>query len=281
MVTKVRQRLSVIPSRRRRSPVVDAPVTRPIGPIVIDRSVRALPGIDLRLNAQRSLLTELASFYPEQPFTETPVAGGPRYSFENGCYSYSDALFLYGMLLRFEPARLIEVGSGYTSVLALDVKDRFLPGLDCTFIEPYPERYLSLCRPGDDSLAALHVQLLQSVDPKLFSPLGRNDILLIDSSHIDAPGSDVRLLLTAILPSLKSGVLVHFHDMFWPFEYPDVWQGNGWNEIHAVRDFLRGNAAFEIVVWNEFLARTDRDFLAHTMPLCLRNTGGSLWLRKR
>lgn len=227
------------------------------------------------------MLHEIARFYPEQPFSAKLRAGGPRYYFENNGYSYADGLFLYGMLRHFRPRRFIEVGAGFTSVLVLDVNERFLDrSLRCTFIEPEPKRYRSLTRPGDDIAAELRVAELQQVPPELFAELGTGDILFVDSSHVDAPGSDVRKLLTEILPSLESGVLVHFHDMFWPFEYPDVWHGRQWNELHAVRAFLAGGAPFEIVIWNEYLARAEPALFGALMPLAVRNPGGGLWLRK-
>jgi hypothetical protein len=279
-ILKSRARRGHLQAKPSQRPPPPPPIAQPVH-VHVDRSLRNLPGIDLRLADQRVLLAEIASFYEEQPFAEHARSDGPRYYFENDCYSYSDALCLYGILRRFRPTRLIEVGAGFTSALVLDVRETFLDGrLECTLIEPYPERYLSLCRPGDDERARLHARPLQEIDAQIFGALQANDVLLIDSSHVDAPGSDVRRLLGEILPSLRSGVLVHFHDMFWPFEYPDIWSGAPWNEIHAVRRFLEGGAPFEIVLWNELLARTDRDMLEQLMPLALRNTGGSLWLRK-
>lgn len=264
----------------RKRPAATPPPKPALSPV--DRSLRDLPGIDLRLQSQRDLLRDLSRYYAEQPFPVKASASGPRYAFENDCYSYSDGLCLYAMLRHFRPRRFIEIGAGYTSALVLDVMDHFADVAPrCTFIEPYPSRYQSLMRPGDELRAELRVQPMQEVESAIFFELAADDILFVDSSHVDAPGSDVRKLLTEVLPSLASGVLVHFHDMFWPFEYPDVWRGRLWNEVNAVQAFLAAGAPFEILLWNELLARSDRPLLEELMPLALRNPGGSLWLRKR
>jgi len=258
------------------------PVPKLTTHIPIDRSIHDLPGIDLRLDEQRALFKILAGHYAEQPFSEMRSPDGTRYYFDNDQYSYADGLFLYGMLRHLRPARLVEIGAGFSSALVLDVTERFDIGTSCTFVEPHPNRYLSLVRPGDERRADLRVQNLQDVNPSLFAELSSGDILFIDSSHVDAPGSDVRKILTDVLGSLAAGVYVHFHDMFWPFEYPDAWRAPGisWNECPAVRSFLANGAPFEIVIWNELLHRSDPDLIAELMPLAARNPGGALWLRK-
>jgi len=110
-----------------------------------------------------------------------------------------------------------------------------------------------------------------------------NDVLFIDSSHVGKAGSDVNCLLFDILPSLRSGVHVHFHDVLHPFEYPLDWfeAGRAFNEAYLVRAFLSFNEAFRIVLFNTFLEHFHECRFAERMPLCLRNTGGSLWVARR
>jgi len=85
-------------------------------------------------------------------------------------------------------------------------------------------------------------------------------------------GSDVNRILFEVLPALASGVLIHFHDVFYPFEYPEPWvsEGWGWNETYLLRAFLEYNQAFEVVLWADML-RT----MGHVAGDC-----GSLWLRR-
>ena len=154
-------------------------------------------------------------------------------------------------MLRFHrPNKIIEIGCGYSSACTLDTVDRYLNG-DCqlTFIEPFPQRLLDLI--GD---AAKRVRILdhpvQDTPLGIFEELSSGDILFIDSTHVLRPGSDVCFELFQVLPRLARGVLVHFHDMFWPFEYPRSWivqENRSWNELY-VRAFLMYNKAWEIVM---------------------------------
>ncbi|HEX7579058.1 MAG TPA: class I SAM-dependent methyltransferase [Thermoanaerobaculia bacterium] len=244
---------------------------------------RNLPGIDLNEQGQMELLGALAAFYPELPFPER-ADGRHRYWYENDMYSYSDAIFLHSMLRHVRPARLVEVGSGHSSCVTLDTRDLFLGGrLDVTFIEPFPETLLSLLQPGDRDRIELIAKPLQEVDPGVFDRLERNDILFIDSTHVSKTGSDVNRLILEVLPRLVPGVYVHFHDAFYPFEYPREWvlRGFGWNELYLLRAFLAFNTEFEIVLFNTFLEHFHEEFFQERMPLCLRNRGGSLWIRRR
>jgi hypothetical protein len=113
--------------------------------------------------------------------------------------------------------------------------------------------------------------------------LEANDILFIDSSHVSKAGSDVNHLFFTVLPRLKPGVLVHVHDVFYPFEYPLGWlrQGRAWNELYLLRAFLQYNTAFEMLFFNSFLWKHHKEQLAAKLPRMATNPGGSIWLRKR
>lgn len=244
---------------------------------------RTLPGVDLREEAQLALLRELERYYGEQPF---PRHRAPprRYCFVNPSYSYSDALFLYGMIRHARPRRVVEVGSGYSSCVTLDTNELFFgDAIECTFVEPYPELLRSLLRPGDEARIRLLPQDAQSVEPKVFDELEANDILFIDSTHVSKVGSDVNHLMFEVLPRLRPGVYVHFHDVFHPFEYPPAWvyEGRAWSEAYLLRAFLMFNPAFEIVLFNTFLEHFHEPWFREHMPLCLENRGGSIWLRRR
>ena len=94
--------------------------------------------------------------------------------------------------------------------------------------------------------------------------------------------SDVNHIFFEILPRLSSGVHIHFHDIFYPFEYPKDWvyEGRAWNEAYVLRAFLQYNSAFRVVLMNTFMERYHESFFQERMPLCLKNTGASLWIRK-
>jgi predicted O-methyltransferase YrrM len=240
-------------------------------------------GIDLNHAGQALLLDQFEQYYADLPFPEHPAAGF-RFHFDNDWFSYADAIFLYAFLRRERPARIVEVGSGFSSAVMLDTIDRFFeqpPRL--TFIEPYPERLESLLSTRDVESTQLLPRRVQDVDASIFAKLAAGDLLFIDSSHVVKCGSDLHTLLFDVLPRLAPGVLVHFHDVFYPFEYPRDWlaQGRYWNEIYFLRAFLSFNSDWEICFFNSYVQAAFRERLQERMPLCLRNPGGSLYIRRR
>lgn len=191
-----------------------------------------IPGIDLRTEEQKQLLTELSQYYGDLPFT-VEKSENNRYCYNNGTYSYTDGIILHSIIRHFKPERIIEIGSGYSSAVMLDTREKFAPEIDLTFIEPYPKLLYSLFKENDKQNCTVLDCGVQSVALKEFQKLQANDILFIDSSHVSKTGSDVNYELFEILPNLASGVIIHIHHMFFPFEYPKDWiyEGRNWNEI--------------------------------------------------
>jgi hypothetical protein len=265
------------------SPVPSLADVRAREDVIFGRFPRELPGIDLNEAGQLRLLDAFCAYYKEQPFGPEKRPG-LRYYFENEAYSYSDAICLYCMIRHLKPRRIIEVGSGFSSAAILDANELFFGGsIRCTFIEPYPDRLRLLFRPDDWKASDVAVKRLQEVDRALFQELDANDILFIDSSHVSKVDSDVNLLYLDILPRLRRGVVVHSHDIFYPFEYPKEWiyEGRSWNEAYLLRAFLAFNGAFEVLFCNTFLEHFHRERFVRDMPLCLKNPGGSLWTRRK
>jgi hypothetical protein len=243
---------------------------------------RGLIGIDLQEAEQLTLLDKFVQYYEEMPF-QSQKAEGLRYYFENPAYSYSDGIMLYCMIRYLNPNKYIEVGSGYSSCVTLDTNELFFGGsIFITFIEPHPKLLMSLLKEKDKGKVRILPSRLQDIGVSEFEALRRNDILFIDSTHVSKVGSDVNYIFFEILPRLSSGVYVHFHDVFYPFEYPKEWvyEGRAWNEAYMLRTFLEYNDAFRIVLMNTFVERYHESFFHEKMPLCLRDTGGSIWIQK-
>jgi predicted O-methyltransferase YrrM len=243
---------------------------------------RHLPGIDLNEARQMELIEQLRVYYGDLPFPEKKN-NRCRFYYENGLYSYADAIFLYCMIRHLRPKKVVEIGSGFSTCVILETSERFLHGsVGVTCIEPYPERLMNLLRRDDHAVIQVVHDRLQNTPLKVFESLGENDLLLIDGSHTLKAGSDVNDVLFRILPSLNAGVYIHFHDIFYPFEYPESWllEGISWNETYALRAFLFNNSAFEIVLFTTFMEMFHEDYFRINIPLCLKNRGASLWLRK-
>ena len=245
---------------------------------------KELQGIDLNEEYQLTLLKEFERYYSEIPYTDDKTER--RYYYNNGYYLHSDAIILYSMIRYFRPRKIIEVGAGFSSAAMLDAVDSLEhPETRFTFIDPYPERLKSLLRQDDYGRCTILETNLESVRGTIFEELAENDMLFVDSSHVCKTGSDVNKIIFEILPKLKSNVLVHFHDIFFPFEYPKSWvldwNAFGWNEDYFLRAFLMYNTSFEIVFFNTFLEHFHKERFMATMPDCLKNLGGSLWIRKK
>src|SRR6476620_7829227 len=140
-----------------------------------------VPGIDLNTAEQKTLVAKFSEFYKEMPFadTKTPTT---RYQFQNDYYGYTDAIMLYSVIRHFKPANIIEIGSGFSSAVMLDTSEHFFDSkINLTFIEPYPERLLSLLKDNDKKYVTIIQDKVQSVPLDTFKKLQAGDILFVDS----------------------------------------------------------------------------------------------------
>jgi predicted O-methyltransferase YrrM len=254
---------------------------------LISKSVQSIPaglgGISLDRSELVSMWKRLLPFLTTAPFAESKRPGF-RYQFDNPSYSWADGSVLHAMLRLHRPRRFIEVGSGWSSACTLDTVEHYLNGAcEMTFIDPYPQLLREVIGEAARKVRIIEAPV-QQVPVATFEALQSGDMLFIDSTHVLRTGSDVCCELFEILPRLASGVFVHFHDMFWPFEYPYQWiveENRSWNELYAMRAFLSHNEAWRIVFFNDYLAKLEHDLIAATYPPFLRNTGGALWLQRR
>lgn len=238
--------------------------------------------IDFREEQQLRFLDEVTNLLVDVPFPAERTDEF-RYYFENPAYSWSDGLILHAMLRHVRPRRVVEVGSGYSSAMLLDTTERWLdPGVELTFVEPYSELLRSLLRKGDEQRVTILDVGVQEVDLDVFRRLDAGDILFIDSTHVVKAGSDVNHLFFEVLPALRAGVVIHLHDIFFPFEYPAEWvhEGRAWQESYLLRAFLMYNDAFEIQWFQSLMWARHRPAIEARLPVMGRNPGGNLWLRK-
>jgi Methyltransferase domain len=231
------------------------------------------------------------SFAPYQrQFAFPPTQNSDfRYYSVNPVYGVGDALILHSMIGSLKPRRIVEIGSGFSSAAMLDTVDQFKIDTKITFIEPYPDRLKALLRPDDWTRCEIVLRPIQDTSSETYSDLGNDDILFVDSTHVMKSGSDVNFEIFEILPRLSTGVVVHFHDIFWPFEYPADWlinRGYSWNELYGLRAFLAYNEAFDVIFFNDLFGLRCHTTIQETdLPAAaagaLRSMGGGLWLKKR
>ena len=272
---------SKVPPGHFYSPIVNIPEIKEKEDIIWNDEVSSVDGINLETEEQLLLLKQFSRYYDELPFKKNKTEG-LRYYFENTFYSYTDAIILYSFIRHYKPKKIIEMGSGFTSALMLDVNELFFENeIALKFIEPYPNRLLSLMKDGDNGDDKLIEINAQDLDLEIFKSLEKGDILFVDSTHVVKTGSDVNYILFSILPILKKGVLIHFHDIFFPFEYPKKWVygGHNWNETYILRAFLMNNNTFKIKIFSHFI-HTFHKTAFKDMPLSYNNTGGNIWIEK-
>lgn len=225
----------------------------------------------------------LKKYFREFPFPEEDD-GKNRFYQKNPAISLMDGLVLYSMMRLKTPKRIIEIGSGYTSALMMDVNDRLFDGkIKITFVEPYPENLLSRMKKGDKSKYKIIKKGVQFVSTDIFKTLKKNDILFIDSTHVSKFNSDVNYELFNILPILNSGVIIHFHDILDGFEYPLYWleKGWAWNEAYLLRAYLTGNKDYNVLLMTNYLTNRQPELLKKSYPKGDVLNGGDLWIQKK
>lgn len=267
------------------SPVVDPEEIRQRQDEIWKTTVE-LPGIDFRPANHETILREWfprhlpAYDYPEQ-LPESPTL--TRFFTRNSQFSWLDARALFVLLNEWHPRRMIEVGSGFSSLLTADVNTRFLSGaMDFTCIEPYPREFLKESIPGITSIITERVEKLPL---ETFDRLESGDILFIDSSHVAKTGSDVNHLVFKIFPRLVPGVRIHIHDIFLPREYPRKWvidENRSWNEQYLIRALLMYSSGFRILFSCAFAFLRFPELVAHALGLKSDESfgGSSLWLER-
>lgn len=245
-------------------------------------SAPEMPGIDWRSNRQVALVEDLARL-SDFTIPDGPTGDSRDYHAANEMFSRLDAWMLQAMLRHFRPRRVIEVGCGWSSLVTSRVnREYFDSSIHFTCIEPYPPDFLGAGVDGISELIALPVE---EVPVETFLTLAAGDILFIDTSHTVKTGGDVVFLLQEVLPRLANGVVVHIHDIFLPWDYPQEWvmAGRAWNEQYAVRAFLTFNSVFEILMGVAWMSNFQSDILATALPNYpegYRDGGGSLWIRR-
>jgi len=245
---------------------------------------RSIPGIKWNNEAQLSLL-EKFNYQDELNRIPWDKTGELSFFFNNPSLGPGDAEYLYCMIRHFKPGRIIEIGSGYSTLMAKEAiesnkRENSLYNCEQICIEPYEMPWLE--KTGVQVIR----KLVENVDVSFFSSLQNNDILFIDSSHMIRPQGDVLYEFLQILPSLNPGVVIHIHDIFSPKDYTKkhiVDDVLFWNEQYLLEAFLSCNRDFAIIGALNYLKTHFPDKLNAKMPV-LRNHSnhvpGSFWIKK-
>lgn len=246
------------------------------------REDRKLPGINMNIDEQLALLKQ---FHYNDELQAIPINFQSELSFHynNGAFQSGDAEFLYNIIRLKKPARIIEIGSGMSTLMAINAVNKNKSedsNYTCEHIciEPFEMPWL------EKTNVKVVRKLVEEVDLKLFETLEANDILFIDSSHMIRPQGDVLTEFLSIVPTIKSGVLVHVHDIFTPKDYLDEWvltEHRLWNEQYLLEAFLSFNADFRIIgALNHLQHHYSKDIHAVSPILAVQKNRepGSFWM---
>jgi len=256
-------------------------------PLSLWNRISDLPGVDMREEQQKQLLSDIAANFKHE-YTAIPEGASTQdfhYYLGNAAFEAVDAEMLFGLIRLLKPRGMYEIGSGFSTLLAADALRRNrVERHSCRFIviDPYSSAQLEAALPSDVELWRVPVQ---EVSLGEFESLGENDILFIDSSHVCKIGSDVQFEFLEILPRIRSGVVVHVHDIFIPLEYPKQWVldcRRFWNEQYLLQTFLSFNATFEVLWAGQWMHIKHPDLLMKAFPSYRAGVSpGSFWFRRR
>jgi predicted O-methyltransferase YrrM len=271
---------SFVPAGHFLSPIVSIPEYLADQASGLGTQPTQMLGVDMNDQRQIEVLYTLAPFWRPDLFHTQP-SPSHRYYCENPAFGAADAFVLHAMIRHLRPQRIIEVGSGFSSCVTLDVNEHYFDNaIKLAFIEPYPKVFKQLIKRDDLDRVELYATRLQEIPFDFFAQLQPNDVLFIDSTHVSKTGSDVNYLFFEILPRLAPGVIVHIHDIFYPFDYPKDWilEGRSWNEGYMLRAFLQYNDKIEILFFSDYFKTAHADLIAQLTP-GLAMDGGSIWLQ--
>jgi hypothetical protein len=242
----------------------------------------SVPGVDLDADSslefvRRELTGHMSEYDPPREST-----GNPRdFYLDNGLYESGDAELLYAMMRRFAPRTVIELGSGMSTLVIADALKANGGETGHLACDPFPRKDL---RTALGQVAELRPISATEVPLSEFEALRDGDVLFVDTTHVVKIGSEVNRIILEVLPALASGVIVHVHDIYLPWEYPREFideRNFFWNEQYLLQAFLAFNSRFEVLFGTHALARRYPDELAGLLPSgALGRHPSSLWMRR-
>ena len=210
---------------------------------------RNLPGINFNIENQIKNLKQLD--YKKELENLNLKNNSPNFNFniDNNFFEAGDAEIYYQMIRYHKPKKIIEIGSGQSSLIAMEAInnnkqiDNFITELTC--IEPFENKWLE-----KNDIRVIRKKV-EEIDTDIFTDLNKSDILFIDSSHVIKPQGDIVKIFLEILPKLKSGVIIHIHDIFSPRDYLENWlkiENRFFNEQYLLEGMLDNSSRYKIML---------------------------------
>jgi hypothetical protein len=249
-------------------------------------SVRSdLRGVKFEIAAGlRFLREELAPFIAEYHPPLTSGSDPREFYLENGFYEGLDAETLFGMVRHVRPNKVIELGSGFSSLVIADARARNGASNDPVGHEVYDPHPPTHLLPVLQEVTAFRPLEATKIPFDAFAALKAGDMLFVDTTHTVKIGGDVNRVVLDVLPLLKPGVYVHFHDIFLPWEYPKAFvleRRFYWAEQYLLQAFLAFNGEYEVLFGTHALKRVYPEAVEELVPSAARSRWPSaFWLRR-
>lgn len=265
------------------------PELRELPADIFDRR-SALPGLrwdtDEQLDFLAGQVETMAEFRPP-PSAPGPGGTGGDYAIDNPSYGLIDATVLYGVIRALKPARVVELGSGQSTLVVSQAARANAADGSPAIVEAY-DPYPGVVSDGLAGLTRLHRVDVQEVGFDVFESLKAGDVLIVDTTHTVKLGGDANHIVLEILPRLAAGVVVQVHDIFLPYEYPRRFPekfGLYWGEQYLLHAFLAMNPHYEVLCAVSALCRDRRPELAALVSPGVIETAethppGAFWIRR-
>ncbi|MBK9024850.1 MAG: class I SAM-dependent methyltransferase [Saprospiraceae bacterium] len=238
------------------------------------------------INAHRSdyeLILREALKYKEQFWVikDSSIEKDPiKPAWNNGFLPGLDIIAIYAILAKFKPSKYIEIGSGNSTKVAYKAKKELGLTTKIISIDPMPRAEI-------DSLAdEVHRKPFENLDFDIVDLLEENDILFVDNSHRILPNSDSMVFYMEILPRLKKGVIVHIHDIYLPYDYPQFMCDRAYSEQYGLAMYLLANPEKYKTIFPNYFVSEDKELSSILSPIwdgdSMKNVerhGGSYWIR--
>lgn len=200
-------------------------------------------------------------------------------TWNNGFLPGLDIIGLYTLMTEYKPHKYIEIGSGNSTKVAFKAKLEQNLNTEIISIDPMPRAEI-------DNLANKIIRKsLEDIDLNILDELQENDILFVDNSHRILPNSDSMVFYMEILPRLKKGVIVHIHDIYLPYDYPQFMCDRFYSEQYGLAFYLLANPEKYVTILPNYFIYEDKELSEFISPIWnhpnLTNTerhGGSYWL---
>jgi hypothetical protein len=163
-------------------------------------------------------------------------------------YGRVEADVLYSVVRTLRPSRIVQIGCGVSTAVILRAAERAGYRPELLAVDPFPTEYLH--RMGKSGAIELVMRPVETLGWKTALPLAAGDLFFVDSTHTLGPAGEVTRIILEMLPGLQTGVLAHFHDIYFPYDYPtDILEGALFfsHESPLLHAFLANNPRFTML----------------------------------